>query len=65
MIDRLFTRDNVAWTLGIAIALLAYIGAHTSLCPPAYAEVVKDSAGLLGVLSAYIKASPAPHSHSL
>ena len=65
MIDRIFTRDSVTWTIGLLMALLGYVGAHTSLCPPEYAEVVKDSSGLLGVISAYLKSSPAPHSDSL
>lgn len=63
--DRLFTRDNIAWTLGIVIAVLAYAGAHTSLCPPQYVETVKDAAGLLGVISAALKTSPLPHSNTL
>lgn len=65
MIDKLFTRDNILWTFGLIVAGLAFIAAHTSLCPVAYQETVKDLAGLLGVLSAYIKSSPAPHSDTL
>tara|TARA_R110000868_G_scaffold27580_2_gene104435 strand:+ start:361 stop:558 length:198 start_codon:yes stop_codon:yes gene_type:complete len=65
MMDRLFTRDNITWTLGIVVALLGYLGAHTSLCPPQYVDRVQDISGLIGVVSAYLKASPAPHSMSL
>ena len=65
MIDQIFTRDSITWSLGIVIAALAYIGAHTSLCPPAYAETVKDAAGLLGVIAAALRTSPLPHSATL
>lgn len=65
MVNQLFTRDNITWTIGIVVAVLAYAGAHTSLCPPQYAEAVKDTAGLLGVISAALKTSPLPHSDTL
>lgn len=66
MIDRLFTRDNLTWTLTLVASVLVFaLTSTTTLIPDHYAGVVKDIAAVLGFLAAQFRASPLPHSSSV
>jgi len=58
----IWTCDSKAWPTGMVVAFLVYVAAHTTLVPPDYANLVKDLAALLGLVSAALRASPLPHS---
>lgn len=55
-----WTREALVWRLGLVASVLGYLGTHTSLVPPAYAEVVKDVSSLFAAICGYLSASPLP-----
>jgi hypothetical protein len=65
MVVRLFTRNNVVWTITLIGSVLAFVAASTSLVPADYVNRVKDVAMVCGFVAAKLSTSPLPHSADL
>lgn len=57
-LDKLFTRDNLVWTLTFTASVVFFAAAHTSLIPSQYKETIKDIATLMGFISGKLGWSP-------
>ena len=58
-----FSRDSVLWWLGIAAAILAYLSQSANPVEWVYADWIKASAMLVGIISAKLATSPLAGEH--
>ena len=56
------TQDSILWVIGLIVAVLTAILGFSGLFSPEIEKYLKVAAAVLGVISAYLRASPLPRS---